>query len=809
MAAVTEEAGEHGILQAKKIPRIERILERYRSDKHYVESTRALLVTESYKATEGEPIEIRRAKALEKILSGIKVYILPDELIVGHLASKPRSCQAYPDLSRICFEELDEFETRQTDPFIVPEDVKIDIRSIEPLWKGKTLRDHIDKRLPEETRKQLEAEHPAIFGWCAYNNGIGHICLDSEGVIKKGYNKIKEDALQQLENIDWSGPGNIKKEAFLRAVVIVCDAAVTFGKRYAGEARKMAEKEKDPLRKKELTLIAKICDHVPGNPARTFHEAIQFLWFIELIAQLETNGTSISPGRFDQYMYPYYRSDMEGGRVTDDDILELIECFWIKLSEVVLLYDKVTASFITNWVMGEHVNLGGQLADGRDATNELSYLSLQAQMDVGLMQPNMSVRWHENSPKRFRIESCRVLREKNAIPQILNDEIFIPSLVNRGIPVEKARCYAGVGCDEASIAGEVASLLETPISVAKVLELALNDGKCRLCGKQIGPDTGDPREFRVFDEVVEAYKKQMKFFAKHAAITNATEAVVHAEVMPTPFISINVKGCVDRGLDATAGGQEYYYSTSFPAGPANVGDSLAVIKKLIFEEKKITMPELLDALDANFEGKEYLRQTLINKAPKYGNDIDYADDLTIEALKIFRDEIQKYTDVRGGNLLSSYWVMYMTVTAHIPFGLAVGATPDGRFATTPLNDSISPAQGRDTNGPTAAMRSAAKIDQTPCTAGLIYNMKFSPSALEGEENLKRFVNLIKAYFNLGGAQVQFNITSSKTLKSAQVEPDKYKDLMVRVVGYAANFVDLSVPVQEDLIKRTQYREIGG
>jgi formate C-acetyltransferase len=808
MKAFYEESNDTEILKPKQIPRIERLLARYRSDRHYVDSTRAMLVTESYKATEGEPIEIRRAKALEKILGEIKVYILPDELIVGHLASTPRSCQAYPDLSRICFEELDDFETRAIDPFIVSDKVKKDIRSIQPYWQARTLRDHIDKRLPEETREQLEAEHPAIFGWCAYNNGIGHICLDNEGVIKKGYNRIRENAQEQLDELDWSQPGNLKKESFLRSVIIICEAAVHFGRRFASEAKKNAETEKDPRRKKELEKISEICGHVPGRPARTFHEAIQFLWFIELIAQLETNGTSISPGRFDQYMYPYYRSDVAGEEVSENDMLELIECFWIKLSEVVLLYDKVTASFITNWVMGEHVNLGGQMADGSDATNELSYLCLQAQMDVGLMQPNMSVRWHRSTPERFKIESCRVLREKNAIPQILNDEIFIPSLVDRGIPVEKARCYAGVGCDETSIAGEVASLLETPISIAKVLELALNNGRCRLCGRQLGPETGDPEMFGTVDEIIEAYKKQMKYFAKHAAVTNATEAVVHAEMMPTPFVSINVKGCVEKGLDATAGGQEYYYSTSFPAGPSNVGDSLAVIKKLVFEEKKVTMCELLDALDNNYEGKEFLRQTLINKAPKYGNDIDYVDELVVEGLKIFSDEIQKYTDVRGGNLLSSYWVMYMTVTAHIPFGLAVGATPDGRFATTPLNDSISPTQGMDTGGPTAAMRSAAKIDQKPCTAGLIYNMKFSPAALAGEENLKRFVDLVKAYFDLGGAQVQFNITSSDTLKRAQKEPDKYKDLMVRVVGYAANFVDLSIPVQEDLIKRTQYKEIG-
>jgi pyruvate formate-lyase/glycerol dehydratase family glycyl radical enzyme len=796
-------------LQRKHLPRIERLLKAFReADRHYLDSDRAVWVTQAYQETEGEPIEIRRAKAFEKILAGIKVYILPDELIVGHLASRPRSCQVYPDLSRICFEELEDFEKRPIDPFVVTEAVKKDLQAIEPYWKGRTLRDHVDRRIPQATREQIEARHPAVFGWCAYNNGIGHICLDFAGLIQKGYRAVKGEAEDQLRKLDWTEPGNLGKEAFLRSVIRVCEATAAFTKRYAGEARRLVESEGNPVRKKDLERIAEVCTRVPEQGARTFWEAIQFLWFMMLLGYLETNGTSISPGRFDQYMYPYYEQDVKEGRLTKEEALELIECFWIKLSEVVLLYDRQTAEFITNWVMGEHVNLGGQLADGRDATNELTFLCLQAQLDVGLMQPNMSVRWHRNSPERFRLESCRVLRERNAIPQFLNDEVFVPSLLSRGIPLPKARGYASVGCDESSVPGEVAGLLVTPINVAKVLELALNEGRCRICGESMGVPTGDPRKFTSMEDVMRAFREQLHFYAHHMAVVNATEAFVHAEVMPTPFISASVKGCVERGKDAAAGGQEYYYSTCFPSGAVIAGDSLAAIDRLVFRDKRLTMEELLEALNRNFAGRESIHQMLIHKAPKYGNDDDEADRWVLETMKIFAEEVQKFKDVRGGNLDSSYWLTSAMVTAHIPFGTAVGATPDGRMAGTPLNDSISPGQGRDMSGPTAAMRSIAKIDHLPYTAGVIYNMKFSPAALGGEENLRRFVGLIKAFFELGGAQVQFNITSSETLQAAQQEPEKYKDLMVRVVGYAAHFVDLSRPVQEDLIRRTQYEEVG-
>jgi len=798
-------------LRDRKSPRIVRLKERFYSDRFYVDSKRALLVTESYRETEGQPIEIRRAKALEKVLLGVDVMILPDELIVGvQNGSSSRSANVFPEMATYWIErELDEFETRPQDKFIVTDQTKKDLRSIFPFWKGKTLHDHMLTHMPAETREQLHMDHPAVFGWCAYQNGVGHIVQDHEGVIRKGFRRIREEAEQVLQNLDLTVPVNIKKEAFLRAVLIVCDGAIQFGHRYADEARRLASEEQDETRRRELKRIAEVCDRVPEHPARSFHEAVQFLWFIELVTQIETNGVSISPGRFDQYMYPFYRRDIDEGRLSENEALDLIECLWIKLSEMVILYDKITASFIANFSMGEHLNLGGENADGSDATNELSYLCLQAQMDVGLMQPNLSVRWHRSCDDRFLIEALRVVREKNAIPQFLNDELFIPSMVDRGIPIEEARCYSADGCDEMCVGGKTGGQMFLYLSLAKIFELAINNGKCRLCGRQMGQKTGDPRTFASIDDILTAFKTQLEFFNRHAAIALNTEALVHAKVMPVPFLSSTLQGCIERGTDMTAGGADYYWTSLIAiAGMSNVGDSLAAIQRLVFEEKRISMEQLFDALDRNFEGHEPLRQMLINRSPKFGNDIDEVDKLTVRAVDMAYEESQKYRDPRGGTLKSSIWPAYLTVTAHVQFGQSVGALPDGRFARTPLNDGISPSQGMDLNGPTAAMNSVAKLHQQQSTGGMIFNMKFSPSALATDINLQRLADLIKTYFEKGGGQVQFNVTSSDTLKEAQKKPEQHKNLMVRVVGYAALFVELSTAVQDDLIRRTQYIDCG-
>lgn len=790
-------------------PRLEALKQRFYEDKMAVDTQRALLVTEAYRETEGEPIYIRRAKTLDKILRNLDVVIMPNELVVGcQNGSSPRSANVFPEMATYWIEEeLDVFETRPQDKFIVTGKAKEELRAIFPYWKGKTLHDHMIRHMPREAHDLLMVPHPGMFGWCAYQNGIGHICQDHERMIKTGFKQIKEDVRRRLAELDLTDPESVEKENFLRAELIVCDAAIAFGRRYAEKAREMAGAEGDPVRRKELEEIASVCGRVPEYPAETLREAVQFLWFVELITQLETNGVSISPGSFDRYMYPYYQKDIAEGRETEESVCDLLGCLWIKLSEMVILYDKTTASFIANFSMGEHISLGGQLFDGKDATNELSYLCLQAQMDVGLMQPNMSVRWHRNCSDDFLVEALRVIREKNAIPQILNDEVFVPSILNRGVPLEEARCYSGVGCDEISIPGKTAGLCMVAICIAKVLELALNDGKCLITGTQMGPQTGAAESFQSYGDVIAAFQKQLEYYYRQAAVCLNSEALVHKKFMPVPFLSATVQGCIEKGKDIHNGGTEYYWSSLMAlAGMANVGNSLMAIKRLVFEEQRVSLAQVMEACRNNYEGEEELRQTLL-AVPKYGNDIDEVDEITADALRMAYAESQKYKDPRGGTLLRSIWPAYLTVTAHVQYGIHVGAMPDGRVQMTALNDSISPTQGTDYKGPTAAMNSVAKVDQTVATGGIIYNMKFSPEALRKEEDLRQCAEMVKTYFSKGGGQVQINVTSTQTLLNAQKQPEKYKDLMVRVTGYAALFVELSEDVQEDLITRTQFDSI--
>lgn len=797
-------------LRTQTSTRVERLKQRFYCDKLFVDTKRAKIVTRVYQETEGQPIEIRRARALERVLAEIDICILSDELIVGcQNASSPRSANVFPEMSVDWLErELDDLSTRAQDKFIVTDEVKAELRALFPYWKGRTLHDHMTAATPKETLEQLDLDCPSVFGWSAYRNGVGHIVPNHEMVIRKGYRRILEDAEKARRELDLTEFENIAKDAFLRSVAIVCQAAIDFGRRYAEEAARLARLEKDAARKRELERIADICSRVPEQPARTFHEAVQFLWFIELIAQLESNGSSISPGRVDQYLWPYLSRDLERGALTEAAALDIVECFYIKLSEMVLLYDKTSASFFTNFVMGEHIILGGQNADGSDAVNPLSYLCLQAQMDVGLFQPNLSVRYHKGTADRFLVESLRVVRERNAMPQFLNDELFVPAMVERGVPLEEARCYAADGCDETCIAGKQGGQMFAMLSMAKILELALNDGKCRLTGRQNGPKTGDPRAFTSMDDIWTAFQKQLEFAYRHGATTLNTEVLVHRRIMPTPFLSTTLDTCVERGLDVSNGGVDYYYSILIAiAGMANVGDSLAAIQNLVFEKKRIDMAQLTEALDSDFVGHEPLRQLLINRAPKFGNDDDYVDALTVKAVDMAYAESQKYKDPRNRALKRSIWPSYFTVTAHVQFGESVGATPDGRRAREPLNDGISPVQSMDTHGPTASMNSVAKLHQDQSPAGMIYNMKFSPEVLSSDERLLALSNMIKTYFHKGGGQVQFNVTSTKMLLDAQKSPEKYRDLMVRVVGYSALFVELSAPVQGDLIRRTQYMEL--
>ena len=795
--------------------RIKRLKERFFSSKFYVDSERALIITKVYKETEGEPQVIRRAKALAEICKKIGVYIFPDELVVGATASKPRSTHVFPEFSvHWIEEELDEFETRPQDKFILSEDVKKDLRSIFPYWKGKTVWDFAINILPDEISDWvMNGEHTASHPWSGFTEAMGHFLPDYVSVLNKGYKTIKEEAELKMKNLDFSYKAsekieeNLQKYHFLKAITIVSDAAITLSKRYAEEANRLALVEKNNQRKKELEKIAKVCDVCLERPVQTFHEAIQALWFIQLISQhLEVNGASHGIGAFDQFMYPYYKRDIERGIANKEEILDLIESFYVKLAEEVILRNKQRSSDVSNFSIGQHIDLGGQAKDGSDKTNELSWLCLKAQGDLGLIQPDMSVKWHENMDNDFFLEACRVIRKVNAEPQLINDKAYRESVRSRGYTEDEAWNYSMYGCNELSVAGTTGPYIAVFSSPVKSLELALNDGKCMLCGKRIGVRTGDPTKFKSFDDLMNALKTQIEFLIKNVSFINAVQGIAHSKLIPMPFASTLMPTCLERAKDINAGGVDYYYSKSNLIGLATLADSLAAIKKLVFEEKKVSMSELVEALKSNFEGKEPLRQLLINKAPKFGNDDDYVDSIAVKCINMWIEIQEKYRDVRGGKLKISYWPGYISNSSHVPIGREIAATPDGRLARSPVSDNISPSQGRDISSVTASLKSVAKLKLNRHNSS-VHNVKFDPAALNGEDNIKRFADAVKTYFELGGVQLQFNILSSDVLRDAQKNPDKYRDLVVRVAGYSAVFVELNKDVQEDIIRRTEFSRV--
>jgi len=805
------------ITEAKKRreERIKRLKERFFSSKFYVDSERAIIVTQVYKETEGEPQIIRRAKVLKEICEKIGIYIFPDELIVGSPASKPRSTQVFPEFSiHWIEEELDKFETRPEDKFIISKKVKEDLRSIFPYWRGKTVYDYVINLLPEDTYKLvMDGKHTGAHPWSGFAAALGHYLPDYSSVLNKGLKKIKEEAELKMNDLKFGSidgikyKDNLNKYHFFKAVTIVCDAAIILSKRYAEKARELAAEEVDFQRKKELVEIAKVCDTCLENPVKTFYEAIQALWFVQLIAQhLESNGASQGIGHFDQFIYPYYEKAIKEGKANEEEILDLIECFFVKLAEEVFLRNKQRSSDASNFSMGQHIDLGGQNKDGSDKINRLSWLCLKAQGDLGLIQPDMSVKWHENIDKEFFLEACCVVRKVNAEPQFINDKAFRESVKSRGYTEEESWNYSMYGCNELGVPGTTGPYISVFSTPVKSLELVLNNGKCMLCGKQIGPKTGDPAKFNSFDDLMKALKIQIEFLMDYISQINAAQGIAHTTMIPKPFASILMPTCLERGKDINAGGVDYYYSKSNLIGLATLADSLAFIKKLVFEEKKVILTELVEALKENFKGKEYLRQMLINKSVKYGNDNGYVDSIAVECLRMWKEIQEMYRDIRGGKLKLSYWPGYISNSAHVSIGREVAATPDGRLAMTPLSDNLSPSQGRDINGLTAALNSVAKLKLNFHNSA-VHNVRFSPAAVAGEENLKRFADAIETYFKSGGVQLQFNIISADILREAQREPEEHRDLVVRVAGYSAVFVELNKVVQDDIVRRTEFAQV--
>lgn len=788
--------------------RINKIREEVVLSKPILCGERAVLVTEAYKETEDKPMIIRRAKALEKVLENMTIHIWDDELIVGnHGGNGRRSAPVFPEWGTFWLEsELDEIlETREQDRFIVPSKVKEDLKNIFPYWKGKTVYEKYRAMLPEEAKKARDAY---IFTRDLFERGgYGHATYDTPKVLAVGFKGIKKEVQERIKKLDEINPKDQEKRLFYEAVLITSDAVINFARRFSDKAKKMALQENDKVRRKELEKIAEVCAWVPENPARCFWEAVQVAWFLQLIIQIESNGNSVSPGRLDQYLYSYYKKDLENGRLNGEEAQELIDCFWLKLNEIIKVWDKEATHVHPGFPMTQNVVVGGQTPDGFDATNDLSYLMLNTQEHIRLQNPQFSVRIHRNTPDDFLMRIAEIVRLGTGMPAMFGDEMCISAIMRTtGVPLDRARDYRIVGCVELTPRGLQGRVNGAYFNVARIVDLAINDGIDRLTGEKIGPSTGDPTKFKNSEEVIEATKKQMEYFIKLNVVNNLIVDMVQRELTPHIFLSSIIEGCIEKGKDITRGGSLYGVTPIQMAGMATAADSMTAMKKEVFDQKELTMAELKRVLDSDFKGcerNEEIKKILL-RAPKYGNDDDEADLMVREITNIFFDEVEKYKDIDG----RPYTSFILTLGSTVPHGWKTGATADGRNARTPVSDSMSPTNSADKVGPTAVLKSASKIDQIRIMQGNVLNLKFSKSVLEDKRALRKFAQLVRTYLvDLKGLELQVNVVDANTLREAQKHPEKHSDLIIRVAGYSARFVELAKEMQDDVIARTEYETI--
>jgi formate C-acetyltransferase len=779
-------------------PRVEAIRERFISITPEICVERAQLITESYKETEDQPILIRRARALEKILAGMTIFIQPDEVIVGNQCTKARSAPVYPEFSCKWLEdELDRLEKRSGDVFLISEAKKAVLREVFPYWNGKTTNELATALMPHEAK---EAQKYGVFTVGNYYfNGVGHISVDYAKVLAKGLDGIIAEAEAALAALDMANPAHLSKITFLAAVVIANKAVIAFARRFADLAANQAKQETNPVRQAELLEIARICAKVPARPADTFAEALQSFWFIQLVLQLESNGHSISPMRFDQYLFPYLLRDRG---LSTEQAQELLDLLFIKFNEINKVRDEGSTKAFGGYPMFQNLIVGGVDREGEDATNPLSYMCLQATANTKLYQPSISIRVHSETPRALYEKAAEVTRLGLGMPAYYNDRFIIPALLSRGLTREDARDYGIIGCVEPQVGGKTEGWHDAAFfNIAKVLELTLNDGADPLSGEQLGPKTGDLTAFAAYDDLMAAYRKQMAYFVKLLVISDNAVDVAHGQRAPLPFLSSLVDDCIAKGMSLQAGGAHYNFTGPQGVGVANVADSLAAVRKLVYEDKAVDLPTLKKALRTDFAGVEgeSLRQMLLNRAPKYGNDEPYADEIAHEGALVYCKEVEKYTNPRGGAFQPGLY----PVSANVPLGTVVGATPDGRKAGTPLADGVSPVSGMDHSGPTASVKSVTKLDHVIASNGTLLNMKFHPNALKDEQGIANLIAVTETLFNGGGTHIQYNVISREMLKDAQRNPDNYRGLVVRVAGYSAFFTSLDQAIQDDIISRTE------
>ena len=760
---------------------------------------RALLLTESYKETEGREPVFRQALALENILKKLSVIIDDDELLVGRITQYWRGALLLPEINaQFLNEEIDMISTRSTNTF-KPLSEEEKEKTIEMLkyWKDRELLQMWSKKVPEE---MLEYMHSGLLGgptFAANGHYLTHVGAKYEKLIEVGLLGIRKEIEDEIENLDLTVPEDFEKMQYLNAMLISNKAAMDFAFRYSELAAEQAKQTSDPIRKAELEEISRICAKVPANPADTFHEALQSILFAWTVLNIEGQGNGLCLGRLDQILYRFYKSEIEAGTLTDEDAKAFLSMLYIKMNGIVNVDDTMTSKVFTGWPQTMNVDIGGLDENGRDAVNELSYLCLDADLDVGLTQNDLVVRISKKTPSAFVIRAIEVAKALRGKVKFMSDETIIQQMLHDGYELDDARNYLISGCSTVTVAGKSVDTPGTCINLPLLLEMALNNGRRRSDGELLGVETGDPRLFKSYEEVWEAYKIQAEKILRLSVILRSSDRYMFAKYRPIPFHSSLFEGPIQKGRDMWDGGTKYSRSSISPSGSPNVGDSLAAIKKVVFEDKAITMSELIDALDANFEGHERTLK-LLSDAPKFGNDIDYVDNIVNDVLMHCVDVI---TPIKGsgGSLMT---VSPAALTANVPLGAAVSALPDGRKAGLPISEGgISPYQGRNVSGPVATYRSVAKIDHVKLTNGSVFNMRFSPSALKDRESIKKFELMLRNFLEEGGFFVQYNIVDTETLRAAQKNPSEYRDLLVRVATYSAYFVELAEDLQEDIISR--------
>ena len=780
----------------KMSERISILKDKMLSEPRYASIEQALIITETYKNNENKPRIIQRALALKNALLNLKINAEPEEMIVGNRTAGVRYGVVFPESGSTWVDK--EFETlpvRPQDKFNVrEEDIKIFREIIKPYWEGKSLEDVLKKEYGKEIN-----EIAKVVKINQKDHAQGHICPNCEKWLKKGPAGIKAEAEKYLETA--SGD----KKDFYESVIIVMEGVQQFMMRYCSFLLEKAETEKDKIKKENMILTAENCKNISSRPAENFHEAVQSLWFLFVVLHMESNASSFSPGRMDSFLYPYYKKDIEKGILTIEKALEIIECLWLKFNEIVYMRNSHSAKYFAGFPIGFNIAVGGQNEKGEDFVNELSFLFLKAQEHLGLPQPNLSVRLHKGTKDKILKEAIKVVAKGSGMPQFFNDEAVIPAMEALGISEKDARNYAIVGCVELTTQGNNLGWSDAAMfNLNKILELTLNGGKCLLTGEQLSENFGDLTTYKTFEELEKSFEKHLNIFMDKMVLACEKVEEAHINLLPSPFLSSVIDNCIEEGKDVTQGGAKYNFSGIQMIQVANLADSLWAVKKLVFDEKKISKEELLSALRDNFKGHEITRAVILNRAEKYGNDIDEVDMMGVKWAEYFKKRLENFRNYRGG----LYHTGMYTVSAHVPMGENLGASPDGRLAEEPLADGgMSPVYGRDIKGPTAVLKSVSKIDKKLTSNGGLLNMKFLPEFFRTETGIDKFANMMRGFVDLEIPHIQFNVVRKEDLIAAKKNPENYRGLTIRVAGYTAYFTELSEKLQDEIIARTSYGDI--